>query len=192
MIGLKSGTVKLSHHSRAWRQRYRREASRLHKLLGTSRYTLEHIGSTAVPGLDAKPIIDMAMKIPSLKQLTLWIRRFNHAGYTYKGEYGLPGRHFFVMGNPVTLHLHLVASGCSHWERWLLFRDYLRAHPAEARRYNSLKKALARKYAANRDAYTRSKTPLVNRMLKRAEKWQARGSITLRNQPPTRIRPESD
>lgn len=172
MIGLKSGTVKLSRHSRSWPQGYRLEASRLHKRLGSSRYTLEHIGSTAVPGLDAKPIIDMAMKIPSLKQLTLWIRRFEKAGYTYKGEYGLPGRHFFVRGDPVRFHLHLVATGSRHWERWLLFRDYLRAHPDEARRYNSLKKALARKYADNRDAYTRSKTPLVNRMLKQAEKWQ--------------------
>lgn len=173
MIGLKSGTVKLSRHSRAWQRGYRCEATRLGKQLGSSRYTLEHIGSTAVPGLDAKPIIDMAMMIPSLKRLALWIRQFEKAGYTYKGEYGLRGRHFFVRGDPVKFHLHLVASGCKHWERWLLFRDYLRARPDEARRYNSLKKTLARKYANNRDAYTRSKTPLVNRMLKQAKKWQA-------------------
>lgn len=170
-IGLKSGTVKLSRYSEAWARRYRLERSRLGRLLGNSRYRLEHIGSTAVPGLDAKPIIDMAMQIPSFRQLPLWISRLGKAGYAHKGEYGLPGRHFFVRGNPVTHHLHLVTPSCEHWGRWLLFRDFLRANPEEARRYNEAKQALSRKYPDNRDAYTRAKTPVITRLLARAGKW---------------------
>lgn len=173
MIGLKSGTVKLSPHSDRWGQLFHRESNRLHRRLAPSRYSLEHIGSTAVPGLAAKPIIDMALRVPSFKRLALWIRRLENSGYIYKGEYGLPGRHFFVLGNPATHHLHLVADGCGHWDRWLLFRDYLRAHPGEAARYNDLKRSLARKYADNRDAYTKAKTPAINRMLVRAAVWKS-------------------
>ncbi|MEI6564604.1 MAG: GrpB family protein [bacterium] len=170
MIGLKAGTVKLSHYTTRWRNRYKTEACRLRHFTDNARFTLEHIGSTAIPGLDAKPIIDMALMIPSLKRLPLWIKRLENAGYVYKGEYGLAGRHFFTRGNPVTHHLHLVAKGCEHWDRWILFRDYLRVHPEKAAKYNTLKKALAHKYAHNRDAYTKAKTPLVNQLLAQAKK----------------------
>ena len=133
---------------------------------------MEHIGSTAVPGLDAKPIIDMAMMIPSFKQLPLWIQRLEKAGYIHKGEYGLPGRHFFIRGNPTTHHLHVVTPGCLHWDRWLLFRDYLRANPAASRLYHQTKLALARKYRHNRDAYTKAKTPVITRLMRAAVKWR--------------------
>ena len=171
-IGLKSGTVKLSRYDADWALRFQGEALRLRQITGTSRYRLEHIGSTAIPGLDAKPIIDMAMRIPSFKRLALWIRRLEEAGYDYKGEYGLPGRHFFTRGNPTTQHLHLVTPTSEHWDRWLLFRDYLRAKPDEAKRYNDAKLALARKYPTNRNAYTKAKTPVINSLLARARKWR--------------------
>ena len=125
MIGLASGTVHLTRFDSQWHRQFDAEARRLHKHLAPARYTLEHIGSTAVPGLSAKPIIDMALQIPSLKRLPLWIKRLTHAGYIYKGEYGLSGRHFFTLGSPVTHHLHVVAKDCPHWYRWLLFRNYL-------------------------------------------------------------------
>lgn len=169
--GLKSGIVKLSPDRGVWPRRYRREMIRLRKLTGNARYTLEHIGSTAIPGLDAKPIIDMAMLIPSFRRLPFWINLLGKAGYFYKGEYGLPGRHFFVRGNPVTHHLHLVIPGSEHWARWLLFRDYLRANAGEAKRYDEEKLKLARKYPINRDAYTKAKTPVINRLLIRAGIW---------------------
>ncbi|MEI7880799.1 MAG: GrpB family protein [bacterium] len=170
MIGLKTGTVKLSHYTTLWRNRYRAEERRLRLYTEGSVYLLEHIGSTAIQGLDAKPIIDIAMMIPTLRRQALWIKRLEAAGYTYKGEYGLPGRHFFTRGNPVTHHLHLVAKGCDHWTRWLLFRDYLRAHPEEAQNYNKAKKNLARKYSQNRVAYTQAKTPIINAILEKAKK----------------------
>lgn len=168
MIGLKTGTVKLNHYTNQWRRRFHAEARRLRRYTCPSNYFLDHIGSTAVPGLDAKPIIDMSMRIPSLARLSLWIRRMESAGYTYRGEYGLPGRHFFTRGNPVTHHLHLVAKDSEHGSQWILFRDYLRAHPDEAKKYNDLKKKLAREYSHNRKAYTTAKTPFINAILKKA------------------------
>ena len=174
MPGLPSGTVKLCPHSRQWSVAFASERRRLARYTGSRVYRLEHIGSTAVPGLDAKPIIDIALCIPSLRSLKPWIRILASAGYVYKGEYGLPGRHFFVRGDPVTHHLHLVEKGCPHWAKWLLFRDYLRAHPDAAQRYNALKRRLATRYAHDRDAYTRAKTPFVARLLLRAEKAAVR------------------
>jgi len=171
-IGLTTGTVKLSPYTILWKNRYRAEVRRLRHYTEGATSWLEHIGSTAIPGLDAKPIIDMAMMIPSLRRLPLWIKRLKMAGYTYKGEYGLPGRQFFTRGNPVTHHLHVVAKGSEHWNRWILFRNYLRVHPKEAEKYNKFKKTLARKYAHNRDAYTHAKTPLVNQLLAKAMKEQ--------------------
>lgn len=168
MIGLETGTVKLNRFTPLWRQRFRAETRRLAGHIRPSEYLLEHIGSTAVPGLDAKPIIDMSMMIASLARLPLWIKRMESAGYTYKGEYGLPGRHFFTRGNPVTHHLHIVAKGSPHWPHWILFRDYLRAHPGEANKYNDLKTKLAKKYSHNREAYTKAKTPLITAILKKA------------------------
>lgn len=170
MIGLKPGTVELRAYSRRWRIQFSAERRRLLATFPSARCRIEHVGSTAVPGLEAKPIIDMAMLIPSFSRLALWIRRIEAAGYLYKGEYGLPGRHFFTRGNPVAYHLHLVARGSRHWEDWILFRDVLRTDPDAAQRYSDFKQQLARRFASNRDAYTRAKTPFVRRLLKRARR----------------------
>ncbi len=175
-IGLKTGEVRLTPHSPAWRRKFSAEKLRLKALLQPRHYTLEHIGSTAVPGLDAKPILDIAILIPSFRSLPRWIQALESAGYLYKGEYGLPGRHFFTRGNPVTHHLHLVTPETPHWADWLLFRDYLRATPAAARQYNQTKKRLARRFAANREAYTRAKTPLVTKLMRAAVQWQTQAN----------------
>lgn len=167
-IGLPSGTVRLARHSAEWQQRFVSERGRLARCLPGRGTRIEHIGSTAIPGLIAKPIIDIAVSIPTFRRLAFCTRALEAAGYTYKGEYGLPGRHFFVYGEPVVYHLHLVRRTSKHWTRWLLFRDYLLLHPAEVRAYNTLKRSLARQYAGNRDAYTRAKTPFVEAVLKRA------------------------
>jgi GrpB-like predicted nucleotidyltransferase (UPF0157 family) len=174
MIGLKQGTVRLATYTSDWNAMFRTERRRIRARFPSRTVAIQHIGSTAVPGLDAKPIIDIAVQIASFKRLNAYIRRFVALGYEYKGEYGLPGRHFFVRGNPATQHVHLVERGSAHWARWLLFRDYLRAFPAEARRYNAFKRNLARRYAQNRDAYTRAKTPFVERMLARAAKKRSK------------------
>lgn len=170
MIGLKSGTVRLEPHRAAWRGEFGRERRRLLQRFARRRCQVEHIGSTAIPGLDAKPIIDMAILIPSFKRLPLWIGLLEAAGYLYKGEYGLSGRHFFTKGDPVTHHLHLVEPTSIHWNRWMLFRNYLRANPTEAVRYNACKQSLARRYAGNREAYTKAKSPVIDRILARAAK----------------------
>ena len=165
MIGLKPGTVKLAHYSTEWREWFVRERRRLRRAFPAGRARIEHIGSTAIPGLDAKPVIDIAIAVPSLRRLRSNVAAMESLNYVYKGEYGLPGRHFFVRGDPVTHHLHLVERRSPHWTRWIVFRDYLLSHPAMVREYRDFKRELARKFKNDRTVYTKSKTPFIERIL---------------------------
>ena len=159
------GRVRLVPHNPAWARLYRNERRRLRRRLAGLNVTLEHIGSTAVPGLPAKPIIDMAAWVRSGARLSRILRLVEEAGYEYKGEYGLAGRHFFVRGAPVTHHLHIVFNPHPHWIRWLAFRNYLRRHPLEMRRYAILKRSLAKRFPTHRAAYTRAKTIVIEQIM---------------------------
>ena len=163
--GLPEGIVKLSSYTPGWVRLFRNERRRLRRYLGGDPCRIEHIGSTAVPGLPAKPIIDIAVRIRPRPRLAGLVQTLESAGYEYKGEYGLPGRHFFVRGNPVTHHLHIVFRNQPHWVRWLAFRDYLKGHPEELSQYAALKSSLAKRFARKRVMYTRSKTSFVTRIL---------------------------
>src|SRR5262245_34355239 len=114
MIGLDEGTVRLTGYSARWPKSYLHEAKALREALGTFIGDLQHIGSTAVTGLDAKPIIDIALATPALRDLKSIIPKLESCGYAYKGEFGLPGREFFAKGHPVKFHLHIVAKGSEH------------------------------------------------------------------------------
>jgi GrpB-like predicted nucleotidyltransferase (UPF0157 family) len=171
-VGLKDGIVKLAPHSKTWVRKFNAEKKRLALKLAPRRYRIEHIGSTAVPDLEAKPIIDIAILIPSFRTLKTWIAQLESAGYLYKGEYGLPGRHFFTRGSPAIQHLHLVTPSSTHWNNWLLFRDFLRTHPIAANCYNRQKRKLACQFPDNRTAYTRAKTPIVNKLVRAAQAWR--------------------
>ncbi len=168
-LGLPEGKVFLSAYNKSWSRLFRSERDRLRRVLGRRIREVEHVGSTSVPGLCAKPVLDLAIAIKDVSKIMRLVKPLEKIGYEYKGEYGLPGRHFFVRGEPVTHHLHFVESGSDHWRVWLLFRDYLRRHPSEAARYEKFKRAKARKYASDRAAYTGSKSAFVEKMLRKAE-----------------------
>jgi len=92
-------------------------------------------------------------------------------GYEYLGEYEIPGRHYFRKppGHPhSTHHLHMVERESDFWKRHILFRDFLRVHPEEAQRYYELKRALASKFASDRDAYTEAKTLFIESVVNKA------------------------
>ncbi|HMO51551.1 MAG TPA: GrpB family protein [Kiritimatiellia bacterium] len=129
---------------------------------------LAHIGSTAIPGLSAKPVIDLAATVhddpadPGLRA------RLAELGYAAHGEYGLPGRQFFTLGDPPRLHLHVVASGSEHWHDWLTFRDFLRAHPDWVQRYEAEKQRLILDTGGDRTAYTKAKGVFIREALSAA------------------------
>jgi GrpB-like predicted nucleotidyltransferase (UPF0157 family) len=151
--------------SDTWAAKFRKEKAVLAAAMHARTTQIEHIGSTAVRGLSAKPIVDIAVKLPSVKAVPRLVGPLAAVGYTYAGEYGLPGRHFFIKGKPREFHLHLVDGSTDHWDRWLIFRNLLRRSPQLRKKYEDLKKDLARKYADQRPKYTAAKSAFVDALV---------------------------
>ena len=166
-LGLTEDSVRVADYHPAWPCLFEQEKARIVAALAGETLRIEHIGSTAVSGLAAKPILDIAIAVDDLDTAApRVIAALEALGYTFRGEYGLAGRLYFVRGNPRrTHHLHVVTTGSEHWERWLYFRDCLRADPKMARRYRTLKQALAEQFAGNRPAYTEGKTEFIESVL---------------------------
>jgi GrpB-like predicted nucleotidyltransferase (UPF0157 family) len=143
--------------------------------LGDVALAIEHVGSTAVSGLAAKPIIDLDVVIRTEADLPAATARLASLGYAPEGELGVPGRTAFTWP-PQTArhHLYVCALASAEFRRHLLFRDYLRAHPATAAAYATLKRQLAERYRTQRDAYTQAKDPFIRAALESAERWARR------------------
>jgi GrpB-like predicted nucleotidyltransferase (UPF0157 family) len=148
------------------------ERSRLAVVFDGRAAGIEHIGSTSVPGLCAKPIVDILVGLRELTLSEAEIDAMERLGYEFLGEFGLPGRLYFRKGEPRTHHVHVVAHGGEHWERHLAFRDALRSDPEERRRYDELKRRLAAE-GHSREIYSELKTPFIREVEARA---RARGA----------------
>lgn len=168
-LGLTEDSVRVADYHPAWPCLFEQEKADLAAALNGQPVSIEHIGSTAVPGLAAKPILDIAIAVDDLEAAApRVIAALEALGYTYRGEYGLAGRLYFVRGTPQrTHHLHVVTTGSPHWEQWLRFRDRLRTDPEAAGRYRTLKQALAEQFVENRPAYTQGKTDFIEAVLDR-------------------------
>ena len=156
-----------------WPTRYAEEEAHILEALTERVVAIEHVGSTAVPGLGAKPIIDIMVAIRRLDLVEECIEPLGRLHYEYLGEYGIPDRHYFRKPPELksairTHHLHMVEFSSDFWERHLLFRDYLRTHPQTAQEYYNLKKALSLRYVSNRAAYTDAKTEFIESAIARA------------------------
>ena len=128
----------------------------------------EHVGSTAVEGLAAKPIIDIDIVVSSMNALLKVIERLVPLGYVHQGELGIQGRHaFFQQENVSKLHLYVCLEGSLGLRNHLALRDYLRAHPSAVKEYSNLKKRLAQQYPNNIDCYVEGKTSFIAAILER-------------------------
>jgi GrpB-like predicted nucleotidyltransferase (UPF0157 family) len=138
---------------------------------------IEHVGSTAICGLSAKPIIDIAVAVREIAYASKCVTLLEQIGYEYRGEQGITGRHFFAKGDPRTHHLHMVELSSDFWVGHLLFRNYLRQHRETAEEYERLKRDLAQKHKENREAYTEGKVPFIEGVVKAARSdWAARST----------------
>ena len=168
-LGLESKVVRLAEYDDRWPALFRVEAERLTGIIaaaGLPSLVLEHVGSTSVPGLVAKPILDIAAGRDRNVSTDVYVPVLTEAGYIYRGESGLPGRDFFRLGELRSHHLHLVERGGAHWRRYLMFRDTLRANDALRDEYAAVKKDLARRFPRDREAYIEGKTEIVERILR--------------------------
>ena len=165
-LGLERGVVRLVAYDPRWATLFLEESARLQPLLPQG-VKLEHIGSTAVPGLAAKPVLDILAGYESVAALPACIEVLVAAGYRHRGEQGIPGREFFRKGEPRAYHIHLAERGGGFWTEHLTFRDALRAQPALRDAYSRLKRDLAERYPNDREAYIEGKGPFVHEVLRR-------------------------
>lgn len=160
--------VLLTPYSPLWPAVFDLEKRRLLEVFNDA-VMVEHIGSTAVPGLGAKPIIDMMLGAPDLKLIEGRIPALEADGWRYVPEFekAMPERRYFTRLDqpPGKFHLHAVVLGSSFWQRHLAFRDALRTQPALADRYWRIKQRLATRHAKDRAAYTDAKSEFIRSVL---------------------------
>lgn len=169
-LGLESGVVRVVPYHPAWPELFAAEAARIAAALDGLPLRLEHVGSTSVPGLAAKPIVDILAGRPPGEPAAPYVAALRRAGYDHRGEQGIPGREFFRRGTPRSYHVHLAEEGGRFWRDHLRFRDALRADPSLAAAYEALKRELAARYPQDREAYIEGKTAFVTGVLRDAGK----------------------
>ena len=175
MLGLKRGTVELLPHQPEWDAQACAAIALLKRLLGDAAVDIQHVGSTAIPAIHAKPIVDIAVGVRALEDTLSHIESLERAGVLYRGE-DHPSQQLFVMGNDErdirTHHIHVVPWKGLAWNHYIAFRDYLNAFPEKAREYDALKRSLAARFADDRPRYTAGKQALIDRLLLEAETWK--------------------
>lgn len=158
-----------------WPLLFAQERARVAAALAGAIESITHIGSTSVPGLPAKPIIDLLVTASRLGPPEVYVERLERLGYTFFPALGNTNRYMFGRGNPHTHHLHIVEHGGEEHARPLAFRNYLTAHAEVARAYADLKRALALRFPDDRQAYNAGKTDFI-RSIDAITQWQARGA----------------
>ncbi len=171
MLGLKRGIVELCAHDAAWEQNAAETIDKLKAIFGGLAVDIQHVGSTAVAGIMAKPIIDIAVAANDLDAVARLVPVLEQAGFLYRRQ-ETPDEMLFVRGDPDadtrTHHIHVLKSGCGQWQDLLAFRDYLSANPDAAKEYEAMKLKLMRECKTDRPAYTQGKTAFVGRVLRQA------------------------
>jgi GrpB-like predicted nucleotidyltransferase (UPF0157 family) len=153
----------------SWPQRFETLRARIAAALDGMVSVIEHVGSTAVPGLAAKPIIDIDVVLRSATDMPLAIARLASLGYEHRGDLGIPGREAFrTPPSDWPHHLYVCRPDSQEHRRHLLFRDHLRKHQEDANAYASRKRELAGKCGDDRERYTQGKSEFVSEILQRA------------------------
>jgi GrpB-like predicted nucleotidyltransferase (UPF0157 family) len=155
-----------------WAMQFSHLGDEIRQSLGNVAKRIDHIGSTSVVGLDAKPIIDIQISVVSLEPLEMFRFPLEALGYVFRADNSdLTKRYFREPAGERRIHIHVRRLGSWSEQFALLFRDYLRSHPEEARRYAALKYNLASQHSEDRESYTEAKTPFIWELMRRADAW---------------------
>jgi GrpB-like predicted nucleotidyltransferase (UPF0157 family) len=161
--------VIIEDYDPCWPQLFDRLRVRLAAVLNELADSIEHVGSTAVPGLAAKPIIDIDVLLRSSTDFPVVVRKLTELGYEHRGDLGVSGREAFrAKGAAIQHHLYVCPPGSREYDRHIAFRNYLRAHGTDANAYALLKRELASKFGSDREGYNQAKSEFVRSILQRA------------------------
>lgn len=160
-LGLASNRLVLQPHNSEWALLFEEEAARLRAVLGDFVLDIQHVGSTSIPGIPAKPILAIGIAVADFEEAKRCIDPIETLGYTYRGEQGIPRRHYFVMGTSEarTHHLHMNEIHSSDWQQQIAFRDALRTNTGLAQEYAALKLKLAKQLVSFVDHWQATELP---------------------------------
>lgn len=177
MLGLQRGTVRLYPHETAWEAEAEHTIIMLQKLLGDDAKEIQHVGSTAVPAICAKPIIDIALAADSFDDVMKHLPKLQAAGFYYRAQNNISGQKLFACGSFYdgtgdlqTHFIHVVLTDSEQWRDYILFRDYLNRHSDTAKAYENLKLSLAEAAPADagRERYLQGKRDFIAAVLRKA------------------------
>jgi len=174
-----ANTYSFSEYSPEWPHQFEREAGRLRQLLGDELVEIHHIGSTSVPGLAAKPIIDCLPLVRDIQRILKLIPTMEAAGYHSWGVYGILGRQLFTkeQDNVRTHNIHIFQVGAAEVDRHLVFRDYLRRHRQVRDEYEALKREVYRQHPTDIHAYAEGKDTWIKKHEQLALAWWRKGTF---------------
>jgi GrpB-like predicted nucleotidyltransferase (UPF0157 family) len=162
--------VEVVSYNPNWKKMYKEESEKIKNILNDIIIDIHHIGSTAIPGIKAKPVIDILVEVKDIEGVDQYNYKMKELGYEAMGEYGIPKRRFFRKGaNKRTHHIHIFQSGNEEIERHINFKEYLIAHPDKAREYSKLKEELANKYTYDVENYTNHKSDFIKEIDRKAK-----------------------
>ena len=167
--------VKVVPHNPQWRDAFEAEAKQVAAALGENVVAIHHIGSTAIPDIYAKPVVDLLVEVRDITEVDGRSSAMESLGYEVMGEYGIPGRRYFRKDSQKgirTHNIHAFEAGSAEVERHLAFRDYMIAHPGDAQRYSELKRKLAEEHPQSMDGYMDGKDGFIKEMDRRAAQWR--------------------
>lgn len=155
-----------------WKEDYINESEKIQNIMDEEIVKTHHIGSTAIPGIYAKPVIDILIEVKDISNVDKYNKEMEKLGYISKGESGIKNRRFFLKGEyNRTHHVHIFETGNSEVKRHLNFRDYMIAHPEDAKRYEELKKELSIKFRYDNKGYCNGKNAFIKEMAIKANEW---------------------
>jgi GrpB-like predicted nucleotidyltransferase (UPF0157 family) len=163
--GAEKREIKIADYDPDWPKQFERHAERIADALGASALRIEHIGSTSVPGLAAKPIIDILVVVPDSADESAYLPRLEAAGYVLRVREPDWNEHRMFRTPEQDVHIHIYSTGCPEIERNLTFRDRLRRNPDDRNRYEQTKRELAAKEWPDMNAYAEAKTEVIESIL---------------------------
>lgn len=161
-------SIIITSYDPRWPDRYAREANRIRRLLGATALSIDHIGSTAVPGLRAKPRIDIDLVVPDSADEPSYVPALQRGGYHVVIREPEWHKHRVLKGPDTDVNLHVFSPGAPELERHRRFRDWLRSHPDDREKYGVLKARLGRRTWPSVDAYAEAKGDFIESVLKRS------------------------
>lgn len=169
--------IRIVDYDPSWAEKYEEHARMIRRALGDAALLVEHIGSTAVPGLAGKPKIDILLVVPDSRDESAYVSRLETAGYEFRLREPDWHEHRFLQTPDHGVNLHVVSEGSSEIDRWLLFRDWLRTNADARKKYEATKRRLAKRPWPSGDAYAEAKTDVIEGIIalataERRGRWQ--------------------